>query len=81
MKKGGHEALARQVRGFMLQVELQKAMMAGGGVLKGPVTEAVAFLQEAPPQAADITLADTARLAAEMIDDRQLASKTYVALA
>jgi thiol-disulfide isomerase/thioredoxin len=80
LRSGGHEKLARQVRGFMLQVDLRKAIMTGRRDTK-PIEEAVKFLEEAPPQPTDVSLAYMTGLLAEMTDDKELAPKTYTRLA
>jgi peroxiredoxin len=82
LQKGGQDKLARQVRGFMLQIDLRKQMNEGGGpAAKKPVEESLKFLQEAQPQASDITLAYTAGLLAELSGDKELANKTYDTMA
>jgi peroxiredoxin len=79
LSKGGHEKSARQVRGFMLQIDLSKAA-AGSGPTRKRIEEAVKFLQEAPPQPSDIMLAYTTGRLAEVGDDRAFAAKTYEAM-
>lgn len=81
LQKGGHEKLARQVRGFMAQIELRKAMMAGRGEVKKPIDGAVKFLEEAPPEPNDLPLAYTTGMMAEMTGDKELATQTYTRLA
>lgn len=79
LSKGGHEKFARQIRGFMLQIDLRKAA-AGNGPTRKRIAEALKFLQEASPQPSDVTLAYTTGQLAEMSDDREFASKTYEAM-
>ena len=81
LKKGGHEKAARMVRGFRLQIELRKSMMSGNKDVKKPIEEAVQFLEEAPPQISDLTLAYTAGTLAENSGDHALAGATYGKLA
>ena len=80
LKKGGHDKLARQVRGFALQVDLRKAMMGGPEKRKKAIDDAVKFLEDGPPQPTDISLALMAGRIAEMAGDNDLAVKTYQSL-
>jgi thiol-disulfide isomerase/thioredoxin len=80
LKKDGHEAAARMVRGFMLQIELRKIMTGGKKDVKQPIEDAVKFLEEAPPQISDLTLAFTAGTLAESGEDHELANTTYARL-
>jgi len=81
LKKAGHVKLARQVRGFMLQIDLRTALMGGEGNVKKSIEESVKYLQEAEPQVSDITLAYMTGLAAEMSGDKKLAASTYGSVA
>ena len=81
LKKGGHEKAARMVRGFMLQIELRKLLVGEKKDVKKPIEEAIQFLEEAPPQISDLTLAYTAGTLAENSGDRELARTTYGKLA
>jgi thiol-disulfide isomerase/thioredoxin len=80
LKKDGHEKLARLVRGFLLQGQLRKSITAGAEQMKKPIEEATKFLEEAPPQASDISLALMAGRMSEMSGDNELAAKTYGSL-
>ena len=80
LKKDGHEKLSRLVRGFSLQGQLRKAIMAGPEQMKKPIEEVVKFLEEAAPQPADISLALMAGRMSEMSGDNDLAAKTYARL-
>ncbi len=66
LKKGGHENLARQVRGFILQGELRKAMMAKPEQMKIAIGNVVKYIEEAAPQPSDVGLAFMAGRLAEM---------------
>ncbi len=81
LKKAGHAKLARQVRGFMLQIDLRSALMGGEGNAKKSVEASVKYLEEATPQVSDITLAYMTGLAAEMSGDKKLAANTYGSIA
>ena len=80
LHKSGHEKLARQGRGFMLQIDLRSVIAEGRGDLKKAIAEAVRFLEEAPPQPADISLAYETGIMAEMSGDKELATRTYARL-
>jgi thiol-disulfide isomerase/thioredoxin len=80
LRSGGHEKYARLVRGFTLQIDLRKAIMSGRKDTK-PIEEAVKFLEEAPPQSTDVSLAYMTGLLAEMTDAKGLADKTYIRMA
>ncbi len=81
LKKAGHAKLARQVRGFMLQIELRTTLMGGEGNVKKSIEGSVKYLEEAEPQVSDITLAYMTGLAAEMSGDKKLAASTYGSIA
>jgi thiol-disulfide isomerase/thioredoxin len=81
LKKGGHEKLARQVTGYMMQLDMRKAMMGGPEKIKKAVADAVKFLEEQPPQPTDVGLAFMAGRLAEMTNDNDLAANTYRSLA
>jgi hypothetical protein len=77
LQKGGHEELAREVRGFMLQIELRKLVIAGNPQVKGSIEKTLAFLDEVPLQPRDIALAYAVGMAAESSGDNALAKSTY----
>jgi len=80
LKKGGHENLARQVRGFTLQLELNKAMKAGPEKRKEAIGDALKFFEATPPQPPDVGLAFTVGRLAEKAGDNNLAINTYRSL-
>lgn len=81
LKKDGHEKSARQVRGFMLQVELGKTAMSDPKQITKSIEEAVKFLEESPPQPSDIKLAFMVGRLSEMAKDNEFAINTYGSLA
>ena len=81
LKKGGHAKLARQVHGFMKQLALRNSIIGGQEQRKKAIENAVKFLEEAPPQPSDVSLAFMTGRLAEMSDDRELAANTYRSLA
>jgi thiol-disulfide isomerase/thioredoxin len=81
LKKGGQAKLARQVSGFILITNMQKAMAGGPEKIKKSIADAVKFLEEEPPQLTDIGLAFTTGQLAEMAKDQDFAVKTYQSLA
>jgi thiol-disulfide isomerase/thioredoxin len=81
LQKGGHANLAREVRGFTLQVELRRATTAGPEQKKQAIAHAILFLEATPPQPADVGLAFAAGRLAETVGDTPLAVKTYGSLA
>jgi thiol-disulfide isomerase/thioredoxin len=81
LEKGGHKDLARQVRGFMLQIALRSSLMGGPEKVKKAINDTVKFLEESPPQPADVGLAFMAGRLAEMSGDSTLAVNTYGSLA
>jgi peroxiredoxin len=81
LKKGGHEKLARRVRGFKLQVELRQRVMARDKKVKDVVEQIVSFLEETPPEVSDISLAHMTDMVAEMSGDTPWAVKTCGRLA
>lgn len=81
LKKNGHEKSARQVRGFMLQVELGRITTGDQKQVAKSIEEVVKFLEESPPQPSDLRLAFMAGRLSEMAEDNELAIKTYASLA
>ena len=77
----GHEDLARQVRGHVLQLALRKSLLGGPARMKESIDEAVEFLQAAPPTPADISLAFMVGRVAEISGDRPLAVDAYGSMA
>jgi len=80
LKKGGHDLLARQVEGFILQVAMRNSLMGGREAMKKAIDNAVRFLETSPPQPSDVGLAFLAGRLAEMSEDNQLALSTYASL-
>ena len=81
LHNGGHEALAQQVHGFTLQLELHKAMTAGLEKKKEAIADALKFFEAAPPQLPDVASAVMAGRLAERTSDNNLAIDTYRSLA
>jgi len=81
LKKGGHENLARQVRGFTLQINLNKAKKAGPEKKKEAIGDVLKFLEATPPHPPDVGLAFTVGRLAETAGDNHLAINTYRSLA
>jgi thiol-disulfide isomerase/thioredoxin len=77
LKKGGHEQWARRIRSILLQTELRKAMSGPTAKSRELIAEVARFLEEAPPQPADVGLAVMAGRLAERDNDRDLAVNTY----
>jgi thiol-disulfide isomerase/thioredoxin len=78
LKRGGHERLARRVRVLILQMDLYNAALtANREKIKSSVDDVVKFLEEAPPQATDVSLAFMAGRLAEISDDTDLAANAY----
>lgn len=76
LKDGGHDKLARRVRGFELQTELRNRLLRGDTKVKDLVDKIVSYLEESPPQMSDRELAYTAGMAAETTGDNAWATKT-----
>lgn len=81
LKKDGQEKSARQVRGFMLQVDLSKTAVDDHKQIRKSIEEAVKFLEESPPQPRDIRLAFMVGRLSEMAQDNEFAIHTYASLA
>ncbi|MCE5302069.1 MAG: redoxin family protein [Planctomycetaceae bacterium] len=81
LKKGGFGKFAREVEGFRLQMGLRSSLMDGRDAMKKAIVAAVKFLEQAPPQPADVSLAFLAGRLAELTGDDKLALETYQSLA
>lgn len=81
LMRGGHEKLAHMVRGFALQLELRKSLVAGGDQMKTSVENVRKYFDESKVDSGDIGLAFMAGRIAEMTNDNELAVRTYNTLA
>jgi thiol-disulfide isomerase/thioredoxin len=81
LHNGGHEALAQQVRGFTVQLELRNAGTAGLEKKKEAIADALKFFEATPPQLPDVASAVMAGRLAERTSDNNLAINTYRSLA
>jgi thiol-disulfide isomerase/thioredoxin len=81
LKKSGHDRWAQRIRSILLQAELRKAMSGHATKSKDLIADVLRFVEEAPPQPADVALAVMAGRLAERSNDGELAINTYRGLA
>jgi thiol-disulfide isomerase/thioredoxin len=78
LKKAGHEKQSRVARSYALQISLRNALMSDkSDQVKKQITAVLNYLNEAPPQSADLGLAIMAGQIAESVGDNAYALDVY----